>query len=116
MGACRSEPDSETVGELPELCTALAHSLRGHAEVLATPGLDLDLGCNQLADEVLIEVRSGRSGLELFEAIRQLQRVGIEQRELFLHCDREVLPSLESIVGKTDLLRGSESLLVTHLH
>ena len=64
---------------------------------------------------MLVEVRARRPCFELLEAIRQFERVGIEERELFLHGDREVLSVLESLTCRLNLLLGSESLLVTHL-
>src|SRR5713226_3797313 len=114
MSAGRREPDSEAVGQLPELRSPFGHSLGRFGEVRATSRLDLDLRRDQLADEVLVELRSRRPSLQLLEPIRQLERVRIEQRELFLHGDREVTSVLESIACRADLLLGSMSLLVTH--
>ncbi len=115
VSAGGSEPDAESVGELAELRSALAHPLGRFPEVRAPAGLDLDFGSDQLPDEVLVELRPRSTGLELLEAIRQLEGVGIEQCELFLHRDGEVLSVLESLTCRPDLLVGSESLVVTHL-
>src|SRR5580765_3877356 len=115
MSPCRGKADTESVGELAELRTPLRHQLDYFAEVRATPGLYLDLGCDQLADEVLVERRSSRSSLELLEAVRQLERVGIEDCELFLHGNREVVSILECLTRGANLLLGTESLLVTHV-
>src|SRR5207253_2511106 len=82
-GGC--EGDAELICKLRELRTTLGHPLRRLAEARAPSRLDLDLGGDQLADEVLVELRSGGAGLELLEAIRKLERLRIEERELLLH-------------------------------
>src|SRR5918994_4536199 len=103
------------VGKLRQLRAAFAHSLRRLPEVLATPRLHLDIGGDQLADEMLVELRAGGGGLQLLEAVRELERLGIEQREFFLDRESEIFPVLEGLVRKTDLLIRGQSLLVAHL-
>src|SRR5205085_5439488 len=57
MRARAAEADPELAHELRELGTPLAHPGRDLRERLAAAGLDLDLGRDQLADEVLLEHR-----------------------------------------------------------
>src|SRR6266516_929322 len=106
--------DIEAVGELRQLRPARRHPLGRLPERGGAPGLDLDLRRDQLADEMLVELAAGGSSLELLEAVRQLERVRIEQRELLLHGDREVLPVVESLAGEPDLLFRAQALGVAH--
>ncbi len=95
MRARSGERDAERIGELEKLRAALPEPGCGPLEVVAAAGADLDLGGDQLADEVRLERRVLRSRLELFEAVRQRQRLGIEDGELLLDRDREVARLLE---------------------
>ena len=53
-----AEPDAEAIGKSRQLRTPLAHPFRGLREVRAASRPDLDLGRDQLADEVLVDVGS----------------------------------------------------------
>src|SRR5262249_31350828 len=97
-----------------ELRSALGHPLGRLGEGEAAAGLDLDLGRDQLADEVLVELRARGRLFQLLEAVRELERVGIEERKLLLDRDGQVLGVLESIPGERDLLVGREALRVSH--
>jgi hypothetical protein len=102
-----AEQDAELVGERAELLAPLAHPRRRLGEALTAAGADLDLRRDQLADEMLLELRPARGGLQLLEAVRQRQRLGIEDRELLLDCDVEILGRLEGRAGNSEeLVRG----------
>ena len=88
--AGRAERDPERLGELVQLRAPLAHPGGRFGEVLAAARSNLDLRRDQLADEVLLERGSLRGRLQLLEAVRQLERLWIEDRELLLDRDREV--------------------------
>ena len=67
-----------------------------------------------LADEMLVELRPGGRRLELLEAVRELERLRIQERELLLDRDGEVGPRVEGLAGEADLLVGRELLRVPH--
>ena len=75
------------VGERRELRAPLADLRGGLAEGLAAAGPDLDLGGDQLADEVLLERGAARRRLELLEAVDERRALGVEERELLLDRD-----------------------------
>src|SRR6266536_2222175 len=79
------ETDAEAVRERTQLRPALAQSVDRLGEGVATAGAHLDLGCDQLADEVRLELRAPRGPLELLEAVDEAERRRVEQRELLLH-------------------------------
>ena len=56
-------------------------------EVGAAAGAHLDLGGDQLADEVRLELGAARRRLQLLEAVDELERLGVEERELLLDRD-----------------------------
>ena len=72
----------------------------GLVERLAAAGLDLDLGGDQLADDVALEVGSRHGGQQLLEAVHEPERVRVEERELLLDREREVLAVLELLAGR----------------
>src|SRR5205807_10309656 len=76
--------------------------------------LDLDLGSNELADQVRLELRADGGRLELLEAVRQLEGLRVEEREFLLHRDGEVGRRLEPLPGERDLLVPAETLVVAH--
>ena len=80
-----------------QLRSALRHRSRDVGERLAAPRLDLDLGGDQLADEVRLEQRAPRSGLHVLEPVDEAERRRIEQRELLLDGDGEVGAALEAL-------------------
>jgi len=102
--AGRGERDSDLVGELVELPATLAEPRRGLLEGVGAAGADLHLGGDQLADQVLLERCPLRGRLQVFEAIRQVQRLGIEDGELLLDRDGEVLRGFELLAREGELL------------
>ena len=63
---------------------------------------------------MLLERRPPRGGLQLLEAVDELERVGVEDRELLLHREGEVAPVLERLARNADELLVREPLLVAH--
>ena len=102
------------VGQPPELPAALAHPRGGIGEAFAAPGSDLGLRGDQLADEVVLELRAAGRRLEVLEAVRQGERVRIEERELLFDGDGEVVPGVERLAGLLDQLVVGKPLLVAH--
>ena len=84
------------------------------ANVSCAPGADLDLGRDELADEVLLERRAARGRLDVLEAVREVERLRVEDRELLLDRDREVGRGLELLARLRDQLVRREALLVAH--
>ena len=88
---------------------------RGHVrERVDLAGLDLGLGRDQLAGEVALGLGAGRGGLHVLEAVDEVERDGVEQRELFLDCDGEVGGLLEALTGVSEKLICWNALLVAH--
>ena len=87
-------PQCEPVilGEREQPAAVLALAVQRVGEVGAGAGDDLDLRGDQLTRDVLVQQRVARaSGVEqLFEAWFQLQRGGVQQRELLLQADGAV--------------------------
>ena len=88
--------------------------LGGVGERVAAPGADLDLGGDQLAHEVRLELRSLRRVLEFLEAVDEVERLGIEERELLLDGDREVRHGVERLAREREHLLVAEPLLLAH--
>src|SRR5262249_10075595 len=80
----RAQFDAESVSESPELGPSLADPGRGLREGRASSGTDLDLGRDQLADQMRLELGAPRPLLELPETIHERERVRAEGRELVL--------------------------------
>ena len=70
---------------------------------LAAAGAHLDLGRDQLADEMRLERRAARGRLQLLEAVHELERLGVEDRELLLHGEGEVASVLERLARTTEM-------------
>ena len=75
------------LGERAQLGAALAKLAGGVGEGLAPPGAYLDLGGDQLADEMRLELGAPRRLLELLEAVDEAERRRVEERELLLDGD-----------------------------
>jgi hypothetical protein len=89
--------------------------LRGRlGKALTATGSDLDLRSDQLADQVLFERGSLSRGLELLEAVRERERLGVEDSELLFDGEREVGAVLVRLPRGLDLLVGGELLGVAH--
>ena len=114
MCAGTGERDTVRIRERAELHATLRHPLRGLAERLAPARLHLDLGRDQLAHQMLVELALCGAGLEFLEPVRQLERLGIEERELLLDRDGQVVRVLERIARERDLLVRREPLRVSH--
>ncbi len=110
----RAQCHSECVGQLLELHAALADPPGQLLEVVGAAGADLDLGGDQLADQVRLERRARGGGLQLLEAVAQRKRPGVEDRELLLDGDGEVGGALVLLAREVDLLLRAEVLRVTH--
>ena len=114
MRSGRAELEPLLPGERLQLRAALRHPRRGLGEVGAPARAHLGLGGDQLADEMLVELGARRRSLQLLEAVDELERLGVEERELLLDGDREVGAALEGFAGGRELLLGGQSLLVAH--
>ena len=66
---------------------ALERRGRRLGERLAAAGADLDLGGDQLADEVRLELGAAGRGLQLLEAVDEPERHRVEDGELLLDRD-----------------------------
>ena len=85
------------------------------ANVSVAPRLDLDLGRDQLTGQVALESLSRRGRLDdVLEAVDELERVRVEERELLLDGDGEVVRSLESLPRLAQELVVRNSLCVAH--
>ncbi len=88
------------------------HGLHGWVPTAAS-ATHLDLRGDQLADEVFFERCSLGRGLELLEAVRERERLGVEDGELLFDGEREVGAVLVRLARGADLLFRGE-LLRTH--
>ena len=110
----RAEQEPHRLDERLQLRAPLGDRRRDVRERLLLAGADLDLGGDELADEVLLERRPARRRLDVLEAVREVERLGIEERELLLDGDGEVGRGLELLARERDQLVRGEALLVTH--
>src|SRR5579884_1277667 len=108
------EPDPERLRQRAQLLAPLADERCGLREGVAAAGAHLGLGGDQLADDVLLELRPLGGRLELLEAVDEVERVGIEERELLLDRDGEVGNLLEARARLREHLVVAEPLLVAH--
>ena len=114
MRAGRAERDAARLDERAELLPALAEERRGVGERVAAAGADLDLGRDQLADEMRLELGARRRFLQLLEAVDEVERLGVEERELLLDGDREVGHGVERRARVREHLLVAEPLLLAH--
>ena len=103
------EPDPERLARIGELRPALGDPRGRLGEVFAAAGPDLDLGGDQLADEVLVERGALRHRLELLEAVVEVERLRVEERELLLDREGEVAPGFELLARERELLVRAEA-------
>ena len=114
MRARVRERDVEAVGELEELRAPLGHARDRLGERLALARADLGLGGDQLAREHAVEHRALRRRSEVLEAVDEVVRLGVEERELLLDGEREVVGGLEPLPGGAQLLVRGQTLRVSH--
>jgi hypothetical protein len=94
-------------GEKPLPPLALAGD--GIREALASPRADLDLRGDQLTGDRVDQQLVPPAGLaQVLEAMLELERLGVDDRELLLDPDGEVSGSLEDLPGalKVEALVG----------
>ena len=114
MRAGRAERELLLAGERVDLRAALLH-LRGRfLKAGAAAGADLDLGGDQLADDVLGEVGLLGRRLQRLEAVRQLERLGVEERELLFDRERQVGAGLELRAVAREQLLPRALLFLAH--
>ena len=114
VGPGGAEEETHRLDERLKLRAPLRHG-RGHVRERLLPArADLDLGGDELADEVLGERRLRGCRLDLLEAVRQIERLRVDERELLLDGRREVGRVLELLARERDLLVGRKPLLVAH--
>ena len=110
----RAEEEPHRLDERLELRAPLGHGGGNVGERLLLARPHLHLGGDQLADEVLLERRPARGRLDVLEAVREIERLRIEDRELLLDGDREVGRRLEPSARLRDQLVRRDALLVAH--
>ena len=110
MGAGAAEPNSEPVRESAELRPPLGDARDDLGEGVTPARPDLDFRGDQLTDEMLLELGALGESLELLEAVRQRERLRVEDRELLLDGDGEVLRRFELL---TRLLQ-QDAVVVSH--
>src|SRR5213592_3165206 len=82
------------------------------SEGLAATSAHLDLGRDQLADEMRLQLGALRGRLELLEAVGERERRRVEDRELLLDRDREVRRGLVLLAAEPQLLVATQDALV----
>ncbi len=94
-------------GQREEPAPPRALPREGVAEVRARPRDDLDLRGDQLARDVLAEPgdRSRARVAQLLEAGREVERLGVEDRELLLEPDGEIGGHRERLHGAGEIDR-----------
>jgi hypothetical protein len=96
--ARRTERHAARGAQLEQAAAHVALARDGVVEVLATAGADLDLAGDQLArDRGRERVVAGRRVAQLLEPRHEVQRVGVEDRELLLEPDRPVFRGSERL-------------------
>ena len=114
MRAGCAEREAELARDRCELRAALHDLGRRLGEVGALARADLGLGGDQLADEVRLERRSLRRRLDLLEAVREVERLVVEQGELLFDRNGEVGAVLERRPRGGELLLGRKALFLAH--
>jgi hypothetical protein len=95
------ERHASAAGEREQPLAHVALARERVREVLAASGADLDLAADQLAGDRLGQhAVLGRGGVaQLLEARDQVERVGVQERELLLEPDREIGGGREGLRG-----------------
>src|SRR4051812_22459237 len=109
MRAGAAEPDAELARQREQPPARLALAGEGVRKRVALRRADLDLGGVQLAGDALLEdvVRAARF-VDLLEALRERQRVGVEDLELLLDPYGEVGRFLERLARTRHVEHGGE--------
>src|SRR5262249_15190280 len=109
-----AQRDRKRLDDRCELCPPFRHPCWHLRKARAAPGLDLDLGRDQLADEMWVDGRSARRGLDVLEPVHEVERGRVEEGEFLLYRHREILPGLELLAREPELLVRAQTLLVAH--
>ena len=109
-----AEREVELSRQFEQLSPPLHHDRGRVGKRLAAACADLHLGGDQLADEMLFDLRALRGRLKILEAVDEAEAARIEDRELLLDRDREVLARVEALASGADLFLGTELLGLTH--
>jgi hypothetical protein len=104
VGAHRSQSEAHPLDQVEEPVAPVALPCYRVAEALCPSRPDLDLGGDQLAGRGIRQhLVSLTGGVDLLEAVLQLERYRIEDRELLLEADCEVHRALESLPGAVEV-------------
>src|SRR5439155_22227418 len=88
--ARRRECDAKRIYERTKLRATLPDELHAIGERVTAAGAHLGFGCDQLTDEVRLDLGADRRLLHVFEAVDKAERPGVEQGKLLFHRDGEV--------------------------
>jgi hypothetical protein len=106
MGAGGGEAETHPLGEGEEPAAAVALQGDRLREPLGAAGADLDLGVDQLAGRRLGEHLVPLAGsVEVLEAVLELERLRVDDRELLLEPDSEVRRALEGLPSAVEVQR-----------
>ena len=114
MRAGAAERDLQLARDRVQLPAPLVHRGRRLAEVLAAAGANLDLGGDQLTDDVRREVGLDPCRVDLFEAIGQLERLRVEEREFLFDREGEVGATFEFLARRREELLPGDALFLAH--
>jgi hypothetical protein len=114
VSAGRAERQLLLTGKRVDLRAPLLHRRGRFLEPGTAARADLDLGGDQLADDVVGELRLLGSRLQRLEAVRQLERLGVEERELLFHGERQVGARFELGAVAREHLLPRPPLLLAH--
>ena len=114
MSPGTAERDAEVVDELEQLSSPVYQESGRFGEALAATGADLHLGRDQLADEMRLQHRADRGGLELLEATDEPEADGVEQGELLLDGEREIAAGFEGVARAREHLLPRKRLSFPH--
>ncbi len=110
----RAEREAERFGELRDLAPALGDARRDLDERVAAARAHLDLGRDQLTDEVRLEIGAAGSGLQILEAVDETERDRVEDRELLLDGDGEIVGRLVPFACLEEQFLPGDVLRFTH--
>ena len=99
-----AEREAHPIDQREEPVAAVRWSGDRLGEALGPAGADLDLGGDQLAGGGLgqhLVLLAGR--VDVLEAVRELERLRVEDRELLLEADREIGRGLESLPSEVEV-------------